>query len=1028
MKVLQVFLGVLICLALGLPPAMGQVELVSINSAGTQTGNISSSIVSTGECNRAQRCMSADGRFVVFESLAADLVANDANNAQDVFVRDRQTDTTILVSVNTSGMAGNSASVGGSISADGRFVAFASAATDLVAAPVIPLGPQQVYVRDLMTNTTELVSIDSLGGPGDSSSLEPIISANGNRVAFASFASNLTAVPDPSGIVDIFVRDLVSDTTTQASLDNSGTSPPNGNSSDPVLSADGNRVAFLSSGSNLVPTDTNGQADVFVRDLMANTTTLASINNGETDSGNGTSSSVVLSGDGNRVGFVSAASDLAPTDTNGQADVFVRDLVAGTTFLASINSAGNDSGSGDSGQDVPSLSSNGQFIVFGSSASDLVATDTNGLPDVFVRDLMNGMTTLASVNLAGTDSAFGISSQGVLDEAGSLVSFQSTATDLVGVPTTGLQDVFVRNLAMNDTGLVSINTAGTMGGNNTSLRAQISANGNVVVFDSAATDLVTVADMNSNVDIFAAPVSQPAQPSISIDDVMVAEGDAGTMNATFTVTLSAASASTVAVEFATADGTAMQPGDYNAASGTVTFAANDTSETITITVNGDTLDEANETFFVNLTNPSGATIADGTGRGTIINDDPRPSLSINDVTVTEGNSGTPNAVFTVSLSAVSGLDVMADFATADGTATLANNDYTQTTGTLTVPAGSASGTISVPVVGDTAVEANETFLVSLANPVNATIAVNQGQGTITDDDTLPSISINDVTVTEGDTLTTNANFTVSLSAVSGLDVMVEFATADGTATQFFDYTMTSGTLTIPAGMLSGTFNVPVVSDTTVEGDETFSVNLSNAVNGAITDNQGQGTITNDDIPAFTISASLSPTNNRVPATGGTVSLGVTVNENPRPLPADIMLDCPGLRTGWTCAFMPSSISGNIVLGMSNLVITVPARMASSRSAPGTTGGAPAYASWLIAAGMLAVAGGLSRTRGRDAGRKGACFTLLLLLALGVTGCPEDPEDPVVIEEPMPEEVMVTIRGTSGNLEPRTATVTVLWEQ
>ncbi len=229
---------------------------------------------------------------------------------------------------------------------------------------------------------------------------------------------------------------------------------------------------------------------------------------------------------------------------------------------------------------------------------------------------------------------------------------------------------------------------------------------------------------------------------------------------------------------------------------------------------------------------------------------PTPSISIKDVTVTEGDTGTTDATFTVSLSEAIGRQVTVDYATADGTAT-ASQDYTATSGTLTFNAGETSKTITVPVIGDTTTESNETFYVNLTNPSNATIADGQGVGTIQDDDSpsspsQPQISINDVTVTEGNTGTTNATFTVSLSQASSAQVTVDYATADGTATAGSDYQSTSGTLTFNAGETSKTITVPVYGDTTAESNETFYVNLTNPSNATIADGQGVGTIQDDD--------------------------------------------------------------------------------------------------------------------------------------------------------------------------------------
>jgi urease beta subunit len=203
----------------------------------------------------------------------------------------------------------------------------------------------------------------------------------------------------------------------------------------------------------------------------------------------------------------------------------------------------------------------------------------------------------------------------------------------------------------------------------------------------------------------------------------------------FAVTLSAVSASTVTVDYATADGSAGAPGDYVAASGTLTFTAGQTAKQIIVAVKGETLNEVNETYTVNLTNPSNATISGtGIGTGTITNDDAVPTLSINNVSQAEGNSGTTSYTFTVTLSTASGLPVSVDFATADGTAA-APGDYQAQSGTLTFSPGQATKTITILVNGDVSIEPSETFLVLLSSPVNATVTgTGIGTGTITNDD------------------------------------------------------------------------------------------------------------------------------------------------------------------------------------------------------------------------------------------------------------------------------------------------------
>ncbi len=230
-----------------------------------------------------------------------------------------------------------------------------------------------------------------------------------------------------------------------------------------------------------------------------------------------------------------------------------------------------------------------------------------------------------------------------------------------------------------------------------------------------------------------APSQGITQPSISINDMAVPEGNAGTTSATFTVTLSSSSTDTVTVQYATANGTATAGSDYVTASGTVTFTPGDVSEPVSITVNGDTTFEPNETFNVNLSGTANATIADNQGVGTINNDDGQPTISINDVSVTEGNAATTSAGFTVSLSNASSQTITVNYATTDGTAT-AGTDYETTSGALIFTPGQTSQPLSVTVNGDLLNEAAVTFNVNLSGAANATIADNQGVGTIVDDD------------------------------------------------------------------------------------------------------------------------------------------------------------------------------------------------------------------------------------------------------------------------------------------------------
>ena len=332
-------------------------------------------------------------------------------------------------------------------------------------------------------------------------------------------------------------------------------------------------------------------------------------------------------------------------------------------------------------------------------------------------------------------------------------------------------------------------------------------------------------------------------PTLSIDDQTVLESSG---DATFTVSLSAAYDQTVTVDYATADGTATAPADYAATSGTLTFNPGDTTQTIDVPIVDDALPEPSETFAVDLSNPSNATIADGEGVGTITDNDTPVSISIDDQTVLESSG---DATFTVSLSAAYDETVTVDYATADGTAT-APADYAATSGTLTFNPGDTTQTIDVPIVDDALPEPSETFAVDLSNPSNATIADGEGVGTITDNDPPAgrTLTINDPSVKEGNRkgYTVALVFKVRLSRKFNKVVKVSFATADGTATAGSDYIAKSGILKIRKHHLVGKIIIRVKEDKLKEPNETLFVNLANATNAVIADGHGVGTIINDD--------------------------------------------------------------------------------------------------------------------------------------------------------------------------------------
>ncbi|HSF14304.1 MAG TPA: Calx-beta domain-containing protein [Vicinamibacteria bacterium] len=389
----------------------------------------------------------------------------------------------------------------------------------------------------------------------------------------------------------------------------------------------------------------------------------------------------------------------------------------------------------------------------------------------------------------------------------------------------------------------------------------------------------------------AGTIQNDDSATVSIGDVTMAEGAGGaTTSFVFNATLSAAVDVPVSVDFTTADGTALTgDSDYGANSGTVNFVGNAGEvQTVTVTVNDDAKVEVDETFNVNLSNiqATGRNVLAGDlqGLGTIVNDD-AATITIGDVSQNEGSGGgTTTFSFAVTLDAQLGSAVTVDFATANGTATTADNDYTAANGTLNFngTAGEVQ-TVDISVTADNKVEPTEAFFVNLSNlqagGLDVTLADLQGLGTIVTDDGA-TISINDVSVNEGPQGTpTSLQFTVTLSAAVASAVSVDFATANMTATVADgDYTQTNGTLNF-VGNAGETqlINVPVNGDNKVELDETLAVNLSNLQAGglmvAFADQQGVGTIVNDDGMA---SISISDVTQQEGSGGGTTTFNFTV--------------------------------------------------------------------------------------------------------------------------------------------------------
>lgn len=421
--------------------------------------------------------------------------------------------TIIRVSTKTDGSQVTSNSSFANVSSDGRYVVFLSADSTFVAGDTN--STVDIFRKDTTTGVTELVSANALGVISNNYSENPVISDDGRYVAFASYGDNLVA-GDTNLNQDIFRKDMQTGAIIRVSTSSAGVEANDYNeftySPSSAMSSDGRYIVWDSGATNLVAGDTNAAYDVFLKDTQTGTTEIISSNSSGTI-GNAGSDTANMSSDGRYVVFRSASTNLVAGDTNGQPDVFMKDRQTGATTIISTDSAGVQANNSST---YASVDQTGNLVVFVSSATNLVASDTNASRDVFVKNISTGVLTRVSTSALGVQSINGAGTDSFISRDGKYVVFQSYSSNLTANPTFVKTNVFIKQLSTGDIQMLSRAPNGDGSNDSATELVHISANSQYVAFTSYATNLIA-SDNNSRNDVFLVtnpfwdpPVAAPA--------------------------------------------------------------------------------------------------------------------------------------------------------------------------------------------------------------------------------------------------------------------------------------------------------------------------------------------------------------------------------------------------------------------------------------------------------------------------------------------------------------------------------------
>lgn len=795
----QGFATVLIgCAALLFPFAptygAGTTAHVSVNSGGVP-GNASS----------FSPALSSDGRYVAFSSRASNFVAGDTYWSSDIFVHDSQAGTTTLVSIDSDGNRGDNWSYNPDMSDDGRYIAFDSDAANLVAGDTNQV--RDIFVHDRQTGETTRVSVDSIGTQSDAWSFRPALSADGRYVAFSSYASNL--VPnDTNGNIDVFVHDRQTGETTRVSVDSTGAevhAPYRDVEDRCALSGDGRYVAFSSYSSELVADDTNGQHDVFVHDRETGETTRASVSSTGTE-GDGYSSGPTLSDDGHIVAFTSSATNLVDGDTNAIDDVFMHGLWTGETTRMNLKVAGSRINGGSNG---PAVSADGRYVAFVSGNNGLVANDTNQVDDVFIHDRQTSETLRISINSNGIQSDENSFSPAISAD-GRHVAFVSDASNLAASSTNAIYNIFAHTWSPT----LSIHKAGNGVGQVTSLPAGISCGSLCsAAFESTTPVALTALALDGSTFTGWSGPADCADGIVTLADNFVT--CTATFVSTISVSATDNTADELGYNYGeviftrTGDtdteltvtyslsGTATQDSDY-AWNTTVTFRHGAKSVTKIITPIADMIPEPDETIIIQIEPSSQYAIGDAGATTIYISDEP-PVVTVkaSDPVATEAGHTSGQFTFTRTSNAVDALEV---FYTIGGDAT-ANLDYRALRTHITFPVGVTTVTTTVNPIDDTTIEPKERVTIELTIGPNYEYTIG-GSGTasvaILSDD-IPSVTVSAIDATATEAGRSTGKFKITRSGNPYIALKVYFKIG-GTATAGRDYNSLGSSAVFPAGV------------------------------------------------------------------------------------------------------------------------------------------------------------------------------------------------------------------------------------